>query len=362
MKYKNFIIALCFLLLVVIGFNRYKLQEKNLEENYQVAFQEQQKERERRKLELNSNFYGKLKSGFDTSILVLGDSIALSEGATTELYWLNSLIEKIESKYNSHVWFRNLACQYMGYDAGYTQIATLDDSIDYDAVIICYPPCMDDEDLIQYEAILFQIKKKYETAAIISVMANSDRIANPECTIDLVEHYDGVYVGMQSIISESSNSLIHHEIYPNDRGYELYAEEVFAKIVDCVNDDKITSKKVSPKMESVYQYENCCYIPIQNCRKISENTVVIDLNHFNGKICIQTMWDSGRKAYDIYYDDGNWLTRNELSYEVPCWFDVFSLHDIPKADKEIMIQFSGNVNLSEIKGFYLISEDSIELE
>lgn len=365
MKYRNFIAVLCVLLaimLIVMGFNKYKLQQEKLEENYQIALQKQQKGKERETLELNSNFYEKLKFGFDTSILVLGNSIALSEGATTESYWLNSLVEKLESKYNSQVWYHNLACRYMGYDAGYTQIATLDDSIDYDAVIICYPPCMNDEDLIQYEAILFQVKNKYETAAIISVMANSDQIVNPERTIDLVEYYDGVYVDMQPVINESENSLIYQRIYPNDKGYGLYAEEVFAKIVDCVNEGKMTSKKVFPQMEGVHQYKNCCFIPIQNCRKISENTVVIDLSHFSGKICIQTMWNSGRKAYDIYCDYGNWLTRNELNYEVSCWFDVFLMHDVPKADKEIMIQFSEDAKLSEVKGFYLISANSIELE
>lgn len=103
-------------------------------------------------------------------------------------------------------------------------------------------------------------------------------------------------------------------------------------------------------------------MPLRNCRKISDNTVVIDLNEFNGKICIQAKWTAGGKAYDIYYDYGDWLTRNELNYDVSCWFDVFLLHNIPKADKEIMIQFSGDASLSEVKGFYLILDNQIKLE
>lgn len=366
MKRKKYIIILgCLILsmgLAIMGFNRYRERQEKMAEYKRIALEEQKAIQERRELERNSNFYEKLSHGFDTNILVIGNSMALSEGATTESYWIDSLIRKIKSKFESYVRYKNLAYLYTGYDAGYTQIATLDDRRDYDAVIICYPACNDEIELTQYEAILSQIKKRYEKAAIIGIIANSDRKIDAANTIALVEHYEGICVDMQSIIDENGKEFLNHDFYPNDRGYELYAESVFNKIVDSVNEGKTITKEIQPLMESLNHYENCIYIPLRDCRKVSENTIVIDLEDFTGKMCIQSKWTSGRKAYDIYYDYGNWLIRNEMDYKMNCWYDSFVFHDVPKADKEIMIQFSGDAKLSEVKGVYLISDNPIKLK
>lgn len=366
MKRKKYIIIFGCLIfsmgLSIIGFNQYREQQEKMAEYEQIALEEQQAEKERRELERNSNFYEKLSHGFDTNILVIGNSMALSEGATNESDWINTLTKKIETNYESNVWYKNLACRYTGYDVGYTQIATLDDRRDYDAVIICYPACKDEIELTQYEAILSQVKKRYEKAAIIGIIANSDQKIDAANTIALVEHYEGICVNMQSIIDETNEDLIEHEFYPNDRGYELYAESVFNKIVDSVNEGKTITKEIQPLMESLNHYANCIYIPLRDCRKLSENTVVIDLEKFTGKICIMSKWNVGNKAYDIYYDYGNWLIRNEMNYTINCWYDSFMFHDVPKADNEIMIQFSGDAVLSEVKGFYLISENPIKLK
>lgn len=366
MKKKIYIIIfgclLFFMVLSIIGFNQYREQQEKIADYKQAALEQQQAEKQLRELERNSNFYEKLSHGFYTNVLVIGNSMALSEGASTKSFWVDSLISKIEAEFDSYVRYKNLAQLYTGCDVGYTQIATLNNNRNYDAVIVCYPACNNDLELIQYEAILLQIKTKYKNAAIIGVLANTERKIDPASTIKLLEHYEGICVDMQSIIDEKGKEFLDHDFYPNDRGYELYAEAVFNKIVDSVNEGKTIAKAIHPMQKEVCQYDNCAFVPLRDCRKVSENTVVIDLVDFTGKICIQSTWTLGRKAYDIYYDYGNWLIRNEMDYKMNCWYDSFMFHNVPKADNEIMIQFSDDAKLSEVKGVYLISENPIKLK
>ena len=159
---KIVIIGLSILIVIgvsILGVNRYKVQDEQIKKYCQIALEEQQVESEQRELERNSNFYEKLEYGFDTHLLVLENSMSLSEGASNDMNWINVLKKKIESNYESYVWIKNLAFRYTGYDVGFTQIAALNDSRDYDAVMICYPACVDEKELTLYEAILAQIKK-----------------------------------------------------------------------------------------------------------------------------------------------------------------------------------------------------------
>lgn len=353
------LILLFFVIQSVFIYQERLEQQKEYE---RIAQEEQKAGKERRMLEQQSSFYEKLKYGFNTSVLILGDSMALSEGATSPNLWIDNLCSKLESQYESDVWFKNLGIAYSKYDVGYTQLATLNDNRDYDAVIVCYPAAKTEDELIQYEAILKKINERYDDCAVIAVLANSDQEIEVADTINLIDYYGGIYIDMQQIIDKNGDEVIDHEFYPNDKGYELYTNYVFKEIDDAVTNNKKVKEQIEPMYEQVKQYNHCIFVPIYNCRKLNINTFIIELESFSGKICIQTRWTAGNKAYDIYCDYGNWIARNECSYAGNTWYDTFLFHDVPVADDEIMFVLSRDALISEIKGVYLISENAIILK
>ena len=153
------------IVLVVLAFQTY--QKRALVENQgkESAANQTTEEQAQRELEQESNFYEKLKNGFDVNILVVGNSMALSEGTTSDNDWINILVQKLKSTYHVNVRYKNIASGYSGYGAGFVKLATRDDLGNYDAVLICYPATEQEEDLIQYEAILRCIKKCNNSAA-----------------------------------------------------------------------------------------------------------------------------------------------------------------------------------------------------
>lgn len=352
--------AIVVIVLVVLGFQTY--QKRALVENQgkESAANQATEEQARRELEQESNFYEKLKNGFDVNILVVGNSMALSEGASTDGDWLHTLAEELEDKYHVNVRYKNIASAYSGYGAGFVKVATLDDVSQYDAAIICYPAAEREEELIQYEAIIRQIKKCNSDCAIVSILANSDKNVSPDETIQITNYYGGISINMQDIISQGGSEIIDHEFYPNDTGYELYAKETFNSINNAISGSKNTqSNIVNSLREKVKEYDYCTFVSISKWRQTQDNTFFIDVDGFSGKICICACFKKGNQIYDIYYDSGKWLTRNELYYETNCWYNSFLFHEIPDVSKEVMFILGGDLSIDQISGVYLISQDPI---
>lgn len=356
----SLLVAVVVIVLVALGFQTY--QKRALVENQgkESAANQATKEQAQRELEQESNFYAKLQNGFDVKILVIGNSMALSEGASSENYWLQIFAEELEDQYNVNVRYNNLACAYSGYGAGFVKVATLDDVSTYDAAIICYPAAELEEELIQYEAIIRQIKKSNSDCAIISILANSDKNVSPDETTQITNYYGGISINMQDIISQEGAKVIDHEFYPNDTGYELYAKEAFNSISNAISAGKNTQSGIeNPLREKAKEYDYCTFVPISKCRTTQDNTFFIDVNSFSGKICICARFKKGNQIYDIYHDSGKWLARNELSYATDCWYDSFLFHEIPDTNKEIMFILGGDSSKDQISGIYLISQDPI---
>lgn len=349
--------------LVVLGFQI--AQKRALVENLgkESATNQLAEEQDQRKLEQKSNFYEKLQNGFDVKILVIGNSMALSEGASSDYDWLHTLSEELETKYHVNVRYNNIASAYSGYGAGFVKAATLDDVSTYDAAIICYPAAELEEELIQYEAIARLIKKNNSDCAIISILANSDKATAPDQTIQVTDHYCGISINMQDIISQEGTKVIDHEFYPNEAGYELYTKETFNSINNAISAGKNTQcEAIEALREKVKEYDYCTFVPISKCRREGNNTFFVDVDSFSGKICICACFKKGKQIYDIYHDYGKWLTRNELYYETDCWYDSFLFHEIPATNNEFMFILGGDLSIDQISGIYLISRDPIVIK
>lgn len=352
--------AIVVIVLVILGFQTY--QKRALIENQgkESAANQATEEQAQRKLEQESNFYEKLKNGFDVNILVVGNSMALSEGASPGFDWIYTLSEELQNNYHSKVHYKNIASAYYGFEAGFVKVATLNDVSTYDAVIICYPAANREEELIQYEAIIRLIKKSNRDCAIISILANSGKNITPDQTIQITNYYGGISINMQDIISQEGNKVIARESYPNDAGYELYANEVFKSVNTAISEGESTQCEVaSPVREEVKEYSYCSFVPISKCRKTESNIFFIDVDNFSGKLCICARFKKGKQIYDIYHNHGKWLTRNELYYETDCWYNSFLFHEIPAASNEIMFILEGDLSMDQISGIYLISQNPI---
>lgn len=355
--------AIVVIVLVVLGFQTY--QKRALVENQgkESAANQSTEEQAQRELEQGSNFYEKLKNGFDVNILVVGNSMALSEGASPGFDWIYMLSEELKNKYHSDVRYKSIASAYSRYESGIVKLSMLDNISVYDAVIICYSPTELEDELIQYEAILRYVKKYNSNIAIISILANSGSLISSSKTVALTDHYGGISVDMQNLINKEGSGVLDHDFYPNDEGYKLYAKATFESICRTVAEGKTNQvDSVNAMYEDVKKYNNCVFVPMSRCQKPDSNSFIVDINNFNGEICLLTHFNKGKQVYDIYFDGGTWLLQNELSYSADCWYDSFIFHDMPHIKNEVVFKLSGDSTLDQFLGICFISQDAITFD
>ena len=93
MKFKKFllivIIVLALGILEVTGIQIYQERVKTENKYKELAIADQEERKAQRELERQSNFYEKLEKGFDAKILVVGNSMGLSEESSSNGEWID---------------------------------------------------------------------------------------------------------------------------------------------------------------------------------------------------------------------------------------------------------------------------------
>lgn len=224
-------------------------QDKKRAEELRILSEQLQEERRAeeaalKEKESNDSFYQKLQDGFDVSILIVGDSIGATAGASSDATrWTNLLAAELRSKYGVRVSMTNVSMGGNTSYAGYVRTMMLDDGMtaeryqslsagerfeDYDLAIICYGQNDREENFsMYYESIIRAIRQKYSKCSIISILESSQRdYTNKMREIqNLCSHYDIPVADTIWVFSDSGKSyeeLATDGVHPNDEGQKIY--------------------------------------------------------------------------------------------------------------------------------------------
>lgn len=197
--------------------------------------------------------YGKLQSGKDIKILVVGDSIGKSLGKTKDdAAWDVKVKKLIEDKYKSKCSVENISEDSAVAYKGYSEIMK-NDIKDFDLAIVCFggsdeQATTKDDFSITYETVIRQLKKRNTGAEIITVLENT---MNNKKFIDVIKDVsknynldmiDGIAAYNDSPLSKKD--MMANKSHPNDKGYELYADAIFKLIEKNVDAKKTVSKEL----------------------------------------------------------------------------------------------------------------------
>jgi len=197
--------------------------------------------------------YWKLKRNNDINILVLGDSIAQSDGASGEdEKWYNKLADEIGGRYN-------VACNvYMAAESGSTAFAGILDKVynnpevwdrGYDLIFLCYgyndSITFTPENFSPiYESMVNAVVSSNRNAEVITLIENPIKNAEfPDAIKRISNYYDCTYIDMIEAFKNSGiayEKLTNDGIHPNDAGYDLY----YKKIIELLSRNSKNGKKV----------------------------------------------------------------------------------------------------------------------
>lgn len=271
------------ILLVVLGiciYQQYK-EEKKREAEFMEMVRLQKEEDAR-------SFYQKLKAGNKVNILILGDSIGASTGATEGHDWESQMKEYLLSEYlGNNEELIQIENQSLGGNdsyAGYVLANVVNPKDDYDLVMICFGendyektfgPC--------YEAIIRTIKDRFPKSSIISFLESSQKVYTRK--IQTIQEICRNYkIPVVDTLDEFYQSGIAYEnltmdgVHPNNAGYDLYAKAVKKTIDSFVQQDEGFLPETGICFDECLDYENFRWFGVNKFTKVNDTEFLLKLN------------------------------------------------------------------------------------
>jgi len=262
-----------------------------------------------------SDGFKKLAAGKDLRILYLGDSISegfgLSDPGTQAFPAL--LSEALEEKYEIDVEYENLSVSGSNAYGSWTILHQMDDSEDYDLVVICDGHNdVTGRFSLQYEALLRAVNDKYPEASVIAVKENTlERFgytAKEEILETLCSRYGVPLCDMIDFYAESGKSYDSvtqsDGLHPNAEGQQLYCEALLDLIGKLTEEGYAAMKRPSSLNSDVIKYDYFSYLSTDRFTREDDTTYVIYLDKaVKGGLGSE---NTGRKAdwcERVYADD-----------------------------------------------------------
>lgn len=178
------------------------------------------------------NVYSKIAKGQPISILVAGDSIGAGSGASSpEFNFANRLKAALQQKYSVTATVVNVS---MGDNTTYApliRVFKLNKNHDFDLAIICSGENDNASTLgPYYEALIRNIKTKYPSAEIISILQSSQKTYTDKIkTIQkIAQHYNiptaDTIIPFTNGENGTYSSLTVDDIHPSNKGYAIYTK------------------------------------------------------------------------------------------------------------------------------------------
>lgn len=259
----SIIMILATIIVVVFGSKANKRREKEIATISQryLAERKAEKEAEKEKEQIeNFNVYEKLKEGRDINVIIIGDGIGASRGATSEsAKWHNVLADNIKKKYKSSVTTTTINGENANVVRGWVELNRTDLSKKQDLAFICFGQndngrITSTQFAIFYESLIRKLKEHNPSIDIIPIIESSIRKDNAYTQVikKLSEHYSFTYADTMTAFNnakEGYESLSDDSILPNDKGYSYYAR----LFEECISKNLSSNKKIGNVETTLYQ-------------------------------------------------------------------------------------------------------------
>ncbi len=243
-------------------------------------------------------FYEKLKDGKKVNVLIIGDSIGCSTGASAKEYrWSDKLTGFLKDEYGSKCNLTNVSFGGNTSYAGYVSAMTLDDGIDYDAVMICYGENDSEEDFeLYYEAMIRAVRGKYPLASVMAILESSQRdyTDKMQTILRLADHYNIAIADTIKPFMDDYDNLVTDGTHPNDAGYEVYTT-----VIEDVIDELVSMQPVYGKFD--LEQVNADVSTFDTFKWYSANELVRDGNTF----ILNVAMDADLIGIDYSFLDGD---------------------------------------------------------
>lgn len=263
---KKIIVILSILLIMVaiyairVGAIREVINEKNLV----LLAQENIKERESEETRISSlNFYGNISERRDINALIIGDSIAQSDGSSNvDKKWYNSIIKNTQKKYNLTMTTDLITGVSATGVRSWVELNKANPTKKYDIAFICLGQndqfnITPEQFGVFYESIIIKLKKLNPKIEIIPIIESSFREYNnySNTIIALSKHYNLQYADALQAFNSSGyqiEGLLKDVVNPNDKGYNYYV----TTIEKVINSNYKFNKKTGIKYSTFYNNTN----------------------------------------------------------------------------------------------------------
>jgi len=255
----SIIMILATIVLVIFGNISNKRRQKELATIRESYIAERKAEKEKERIE-NYNVYEKLKEGKNINVIIIGDGIGASRGATTESSkWYNVFADNINKKYKSSVTTTMLNGENATVIRGWVELNRTDLSKKQDLAIICFGEndngrITSNQFAMFYESLIRKLKKHNPNIDIIPIIESSIRKDNTYTQVikKLCGHYGFAYADAITAFKNSQEgygNLTDDGILPNDKGYSYYAK----LLEECISKNLSENKKIENVETTLYQ-------------------------------------------------------------------------------------------------------------
>lgn len=258
-KIASIIMIIATVIVVVLGIAANKRRAREIAAISQRYMAERKAEKEKERIE-NLNVYEKLKEGRAINIIVIGDGIGASWGATSEANkWYNVLADKLQKKYKGSITTTKLNGEIATVVRGWVELNRAELSEGQDLALICFGQndngrLSPTQFAIFYESLIRKLKKHNPDIDIIPIIESSIKSDNSytEVIKKLSKHYDFTYVDTMTAFNNYEGgygSLSDDGILPNDKGYSYYAD----LMEECIAKNIASRKKAKNVKDTLYQ-------------------------------------------------------------------------------------------------------------
>lgn len=225
------------------------------------------------------SLYTKLSNREAVHIGIIGDTFAVSSGASEGKEWDTVLKSTLEQNYESEVTVDNFAVAVTTAFQGYCTVKQ-NNWDDYDLVIVCFGSMDQNGEVAtfqrDYESIIRALRRANSQMVIMPMISTYVSDSDFSGTVrDIASQYQLTCLNMNNAFVDSGkdeSELTTDGVYPNDEGYALYANAVAVAIEENIQSGAtVSSKKIAAQYNGVKQMDDFSFVNADDLTYVSDN-------------------------------------------------------------------------------------------
>ena len=344
-----------------------------------------QEEAERKKAEelkaeaSKYSFYQKLEKGYDTNILILGDSTAADPAGDAvngivDGPKFSGLSEYLEEKYSSDVTVTDLAVSGGNLLADAMRVLNMPEEPSYDLVILSYG-LNDENEMIDngftvqendtvwpnYSALLLTLSNRFPNCSIICTLEPCfQEITHELYGMQRVSMLYGIpVIDMVSALSEKGDNAfsdcLEQDRTLNEKGMREWISLICEAVDENVSKSAEKMRRVETYIEKSIGVSQLSFIPVSDVRvsRRDETSYTVDIKA-KGLSYIQHKKPIGRDDAKVIADDMLYSFAKPKGVETAAGSYITLLHEQMLCEKSFEIIFSDRELADGLEGFYFV--------